>query len=144
MYRYHEQDDVSPMPSATFSRWFRAHEVLKGREDKKEGERGHESVTQGLFQSRRRSVRHYHAFELSSQSERWRSSRSRLEAREHGGVHEHLLLLLRRLRVICSTRDGELINIEGDPDHPVNQGGLCPKAPRCSSCATWWIPPRAR
>ena len=29
--------------------------------------------------------------------------------------------------VICSTRDGELINIEGDPDHPVNQGGLCPK-----------------
>ena len=28
---------------------------------------------------------------------------------------------------ICSTRDGELINIEGDPDHPVNQCGLCPK-----------------
>lgn len=29
--------------------------------------------------------------------------------------------------VICSTRDGELVNIEGDPDHPINQGGLCPK-----------------
>ena len=29
--------------------------------------------------------------------------------------------------VICSTREGELVNIEGDPDHPVNQGGLCPK-----------------
>ncbi len=29
--------------------------------------------------------------------------------------------------VICSTRDGELINLEGDPDHPINQGGLCPK-----------------
>ncbi len=29
--------------------------------------------------------------------------------------------------VICSTRDGELINIEGDPDHPVSEGGLCPK-----------------
>lgn len=29
--------------------------------------------------------------------------------------------------VICSTRGGELVNIEGDPDHPVNQGGLCPK-----------------
>lgn len=28
---------------------------------------------------------------------------------------------------ICSTRDGELINLEGDPDHPVNLGGLCPK-----------------
>lgn len=29
--------------------------------------------------------------------------------------------------VICSTRNGELINLEGDPDHPVNEGGLCPK-----------------
>ncbi len=28
---------------------------------------------------------------------------------------------------ICSTRNGELINLEGDPDHPVNVGGLCPK-----------------
>ena len=28
---------------------------------------------------------------------------------------------------LCSVRDGELINLEGDPDHPVNQGGLCPK-----------------
>lgn len=28
---------------------------------------------------------------------------------------------------ICSVRDGELINLEGDPDHPVSQGGLCPK-----------------
>lgn len=69
MYRYHEQDDVSPMPSATFSRWFRAHEVLKGREDKKEGERGHESVTQGLFQSRGAAFATTMAFELSSQSE---------------------------------------------------------------------------
>lgn len=29
--------------------------------------------------------------------------------------------------VICSTRNGQLINLEGDPDHPVNLGGLCPK-----------------
>ncbi len=28
---------------------------------------------------------------------------------------------------LCSTRDGVLINIEGDPDHPVNRGGLCSK-----------------
>lgn len=28
---------------------------------------------------------------------------------------------------LCSVRDGELVNLEGDPDHPVNQGGLCPK-----------------
>ena len=28
---------------------------------------------------------------------------------------------------ICPTRDGELVNLEGDPDHPINQGGLCPK-----------------
>ncbi|MDO5532685.1 molybdopterin-dependent oxidoreductase [Sutterella sp.] len=28
---------------------------------------------------------------------------------------------------IVSQRNGELINIEGDPDHPVNLGGLCPK-----------------
>ena len=87
------------MPSATFSRWFRAHEVLKGREDKKEGERGHESVTQGLFQSRRRSVRHYHGVRaVLTVGGAGGRARSRLEAREHGGVHEHLLLLLRRLR----------------------------------------------
>ncbi len=28
---------------------------------------------------------------------------------------------------ICSERNGELINLEGDPDHPVNLGSLCPK-----------------
>lgn len=28
---------------------------------------------------------------------------------------------------LCSVRDGELINLEGDPDHPINQGGLCSK-----------------
>ncbi|NPD32195.1 twin-arginine translocation signal domain-containing protein [Eggerthellaceae bacterium zg-997] len=29
--------------------------------------------------------------------------------------------------VICSVRDGELVNLEGDPDHVVNEGTLCPK-----------------
>lgn len=29
--------------------------------------------------------------------------------------------------LICSTRDDELINLEGDPDNPINRGGLCPK-----------------
>ncbi|WP_290172989.1 molybdopterin-dependent oxidoreductase, partial [uncultured Parasutterella sp.] len=28
---------------------------------------------------------------------------------------------------ICSVRNGQLINIEGDPDNPCNIGGLCPK-----------------
>ena len=28
---------------------------------------------------------------------------------------------------LCSVRDGELINLEGDPDSPINFGGLCPK-----------------
>ncbi len=28
---------------------------------------------------------------------------------------------------ICSVKDGELINMEGDPDHPVNRGSLCSK-----------------
>ena len=28
---------------------------------------------------------------------------------------------------LCSVRDGELVNLEGDPDHPINKGGLCPK-----------------
>lgn len=28
---------------------------------------------------------------------------------------------------LCSVRDGELINLEGDPDNPINFGGLCPK-----------------
>ncbi len=28
---------------------------------------------------------------------------------------------------IVSARDGELVNIEGDVDHPINRGGLCSK-----------------
>jgi formate dehydrogenase major subunit len=28
---------------------------------------------------------------------------------------------------IVSVSDGKIINIEGDPDHPINQGSLCPK-----------------
>lgn len=28
---------------------------------------------------------------------------------------------------LLSVRDGEVINLEGDPDHPINKGGLCPK-----------------
>jgi len=29
--------------------------------------------------------------------------------------------------MIVHTRDGTVINTEGDPDHPINQGSLCPK-----------------
>ena len=28
---------------------------------------------------------------------------------------------------IVHTRDGEIVNIEGDPDHPINEGALCSK-----------------
>lgn len=28
---------------------------------------------------------------------------------------------------LVSVRDGVLINVEGDPDHPINRGGLCSK-----------------
>lgn len=29
--------------------------------------------------------------------------------------------------IICHVRDGKVINIEGDPDHPINEGALCSK-----------------
>lgn len=29
--------------------------------------------------------------------------------------------------IICHVRDGRIINTEGDPDHPVNEGTLCSK-----------------
>lgn len=29
--------------------------------------------------------------------------------------------------LICSVRDGKLVHVEGDPDHVINEGGLCPK-----------------
>jgi formate dehydrogenase major subunit len=29
--------------------------------------------------------------------------------------------------LIAHTVDGKLVNIEGDPDHPINQGALCSK-----------------
>ena len=28
---------------------------------------------------------------------------------------------------VVSSRDGEIISVEGDPDHVINEGGLCPK-----------------
>lgn len=28
---------------------------------------------------------------------------------------------------VVAVENGELVNIEGDPDHPINQGSLCPK-----------------
>jgi len=30
--------------------------------------------------------------------------------------------------IIVGTRDGKVVNTEGDPDHPINQGALCSKA----------------
>src|SRR4030042_1299096 len=29
--------------------------------------------------------------------------------------------------LIVTARDGKVINIEGDPDHPINEGSLCSK-----------------
>jgi len=29
--------------------------------------------------------------------------------------------------LIAAVEDGKLVNMEGDPDHPINQGTLCPK-----------------
>ncbi len=29
--------------------------------------------------------------------------------------------------VICNVKDGVIVNTEGDPDHPMNEGTLCPK-----------------
>jgi formate dehydrogenase major subunit len=29
--------------------------------------------------------------------------------------------------IICSVQDGVIINAEGDPDHPINEGSLCSK-----------------
>lgn len=29
--------------------------------------------------------------------------------------------------IIVHTRDGSVVNTEGDPEHPINQGSLCPK-----------------
>ena len=29
--------------------------------------------------------------------------------------------------LIAAVRDGKVVNIEGDPDHPINQGSLCSK-----------------
>lgn len=29
--------------------------------------------------------------------------------------------------IIVHTQDGKVINVQGDPDHPINEGSLCPK-----------------
>jgi formate dehydrogenase major subunit len=29
--------------------------------------------------------------------------------------------------IICNVRDGKIVNAEGDPDHPINEGTLCSK-----------------
>lgn len=37
---------------------------------------------------------------------------------------------------IVAATDGRLVNIEGDPDHPINQGSLCPKGNALHQVAT--------
>src|SRR4030067_2771023 len=29
--------------------------------------------------------------------------------------------------IVVHTKDGKVVNTEGDPDHPINEGTLCPK-----------------
>lgn len=68
------------------------------------------------------------AFELSSQSEALAiepaSDWKLVNTEEHTNI---CCYCSGGCGVICSTRDGEIVNIEGDPDHPINEGGLCPK-----------------
>jgi formate dehydrogenase major subunit len=35
--------------------------------------------------------------------------------------------------IICHVRDGQLVNLEGDPDHVINQGALCAKGAAMSA-----------
>lgn len=35
--------------------------------------------------------------------------------------------------IICNVRDGVIVNAEGDPDHPVNEGTLCSKGSAISN-----------
>jgi formate dehydrogenase major subunit len=44
--------------------------------------------------------------------------------------------------MVCHVRDGELVNLEGDPDHVVNEGALCSKG--AAMRATHESPQRAR
>jgi formate dehydrogenase major subunit len=37
--------------------------------------------------------------------------------------------------VIVQARDGRVVNSEGDPDHPINEGALCPKGASLSQLA---------
>ena len=37
---------------------------------------------------------------------------------------------------IVASQDGRVINLEGDPDHPINQGSLCPKGMALSQINT--------
>jgi len=43
------------------------------------------------------------------------------------GVHDRLQLLLVRLRNDLPVKDGKLVNLEGDPDHVINEGARCSK-----------------
>ena len=36
--------------------------------------------------------------------------------------------------VLVHSKDGKIINVEGDPDFPISDGGLCAKGPRSSRC----------
>lgn len=37
--------------------------------------------------------------------------------------------------ILVYTRDGKVINCEGDPEHPINEGALCPKGASLSQMA---------
>src|ERR1700681_2708035 len=38
--------------------------------------------------------------------------------------------------MICHVKDGQLVNLEGDPDHVINEGALCAKGAAMSATHT--------
>lgn len=82
----------------------------------------------GFFQAAGAAVATSMAFELTSQSQAFAVESSPQWKLVNTEEYTNICCYCSGgCGVICSTRDGELINLEGDPDHPINQGGLCPK-----------------
>lgn len=102
--------------------------VLDECKTSRKGVRGMNLSRRGFFKATGAALATTMAFELSSQTQAFASESKQdwklVNTEEYTNI---CCYCAGGCGSLLSVRDGELVNLEGDPDHPINEGGLCPK-----------------
>lgn len=119
--------------------------VLDECKTSRKGVRGMNLSRRGFFKATGAALATTMAFELSSQTQAFASESKQdwklVNTEEYTNI---CCYCAGGCGSLLSVRDGELVNLEGDPDHPINEGGLCPKGATMFQLRTWSTPRRAK